>query len=363
MIDVAKIDNNFKIETSIKKQGIRFYSIDNPPFCIHGVFKEDGMYRRMPQEVAKKVSDGVFSLHTHTAGGRIRFVTDSPYVALNVKYGGIGRMSHFTLIGSAGFDMYVREDGREIYSGSFIPPYNLKDGFERLIEFKNNVFDEGQVKRREITINMPTYSEVKEVYIGLDENAILEAPSPYINEKPIVYYGHSITQGGCASRPGYVYPSILSRRYHCDFINLGFSGSARGEVEIAEYIAGLDMKMLIYDYDHNAPNAQFLKQTHGRMFDIIRSAQPDLPIIMLTTTPKLMYGGSNDERVAVVYDTYQRALANNDKNVYFIKGSTVCDDSDGPAGATVEGSHLNDIGFQCLANALAEIMDPLIERA
>ena len=86
MIDVAKIDNNFKIETSIKKQGIRFYSIDNPPFCIHGVFKEDGMYRRMPQEVAKKVSDGVFSLHTHTAGGRIRFKTDSPFIALKAEY-------------------------------------------------------------------------------------------------------------------------------------------------------------------------------------------------------------------------------------------------------------------------------------
>lgn len=360
MVEIAKIDRNFKIETSITQEGLRFYNIDEPPFCIHGVFKEDGKYRRMPAEAARNISDGVFALHTHTAGGRIRFVTDSPYVAIKVCYGEVGKMPHFTLIGSAGLDMYVREDGKEIYSGSFTPPYDVTDGFEQLIEFKNDYFAAPEKKRREITINMPTYSEVKDIYIGLDENALLAPPSPYRNEKPIVYYGHSITQGGCASRPGYVYPSVLSRRFHCDFVNLGFSGSAKGETAMAEYIAGLDMKVLVYDYDHNAPNVEFLRQTHGRMFETIRSAQPDLPIIMLTTTPKLQYLGSNGERVAVVYDTYRQAVANHDKNVYFINGSTVCDESDGHAGATVEGSHLNDVGFQCLANALAEVVESLL---
>ena len=120
------------------------------------------------------------------------------------------------------------------------------------------------------------------------------------------------------------------------------------------------MKLLVYDYDHNAPNADYLRETHERMFKIIRKAQPELPIIMLTTTPKLHYVGSHTERVAVVYATYENARQNGDRNVYFLNGSTVCDESDGPAGATVEGSHLNDIGFQCLANALEEIMKPLI---
>ena len=361
MVDIARIDKNFKIETAIKQPGIRFYSIEQPPFRIYGVCKENGMYRRMPEGVAKSISGGVYNLHAHTAGGRVRFVTDSPYVAIHVKMGAIGRMSHFTLIGSAGFDMYVRENGREVYSGSFCPPYSIKDEFEGYVEFKNNTYEKPLRRIREITINMPTYSEVKEMYIGLDEGSVVQAPSPYIYEKPVVYYGHSITQGGCASRPGYVYPSILSRRFHCDFINLGFSGSAKGEIAMAEYIAGLDMKLMVYDYDYNAPNPDFLRDTHERMFKIIRNAQPELPIIMLTTTPKLQYAGSNVERVDVVYATYWNARQNGDKNVYFLNGSTVCDESDGPVGATVEGSHLNDIGFQCLANALEEIMKPLIQ--
>ena len=359
-MDIAKIDKNFKIETSIKKHGIRFFNIDNPPFHIYGVFKENGFYRRMPQKIAEKVGEGVLALHTNTSGGRIRFITDSPYIAISVKMGNICRMSHFTLVGSAGFDMYVREDCKEIYSGSFIPPYDMKDGYEQIIEFKNDIYAEPKSKLREITINMPTYSDVKEVYIGLDENSVVKEPSAYVNEKPIVYYGHSITQGGCVTRPGYTYPNILSRRLNCDFINLGFSGNALGQKEMADYIAGLDMKMFIYDYDNNAPNADFLRNTHEVMFKIIRKSHPHIPIIILTATTRRQYLGSKEERLSIVYKTYQNALKNGDKNVYLLDASKVCDNIDGYVGATVEGTHLNDIGFQNLAEALEKVIKPLI---
>lgn len=356
MTDLARIDANFKIETSIKVEGIHFYNVKEAPFALYGVFWEDGKYRRMPQRIADAVSQGVSVLNSHTAGGRVRFVTDSPYVAISVKMGSVGRMSHFTPIGSAGLDLYVRENGREVYAGSFMPPYDMTDGFDKLIEFKKDTFASPERKRREITINFPTYSEVKELYIGLDGDSYVEAPSPYVFDRPIVYYGHSITQGGCASRPGYVYPSILSRRFHCDFVNLGFSGSAMGEETMAKYLAGLDMKLLVLDYDYNAPDPQYLKKTHERMFRIIRKAQPDLPIILLTTTPKLQYGGSREARIEVVKTTYLHAIERGDSRVRLLIGSEVCDEADGPVGATVEGSHLNDVGFRCLADALGTVM-------
>ena len=359
-MDIAKIDENFKIETAIDRPGIQFYNIDSEPFKIHGVFREGGLYRRLPKALAEQVSTGVAKLHSHTAGGRIRFITDSPYVAINVKFGNVCRMSHFTLVCVAGFDMYVREGEREIYSGSFMPPYEMTDSFEGIIEFKNNFYAQPERKMRQITINMPTYSELREVYIGLDGDSVVKAPEPYKNDKPIVYYGHSITQGGCASRPGYVYPSILSRRFNCDFINLGFSGNAKGQRLLAEYIAGLDMSVFIYDYDHNAPDAEFLRNTHEAFFKIVRAAHPTVPIIMLSTTPKLQYLGSNEERVGVIYKTYENAKASGDENVYFINGSTVCDESDGHVGATVEGAHINDIGFVGVANAIGEIMKNLV---
>jgi hypothetical protein len=147
---------------------------------------------------------------------------------------------------------------------------------------------------------------------------------------------------------------------HCDFVNLGFSGNAKGQPEMADYLASMDMKMLVYDYDHNAPDVEFLRNTHGKMFDRIREGHPDIPIIMMSTTPKLQYAGSNEERVGVILSTYQRALDRGDNNVYFVNGSKICDESDGHVGATVEGSHLNDIGFQCVANALEAIIKPLL---
>ena len=102
---------------------------------------------------------------------------------------------------------------------------------------------------------MPLYSLPKNIYIGLQKGAKIEKCEDYKYEKPVVYYGSSITQGGCASRPGMAYTNILTRELNVDHINLGFSGSARGEDAIAEYISGLDMSVFVY--------AQHNKEEHG----------------------------------------------------------------------------------------------------
>ena len=240
MSDFLKFDKNFVVETKIKKDDIKFYNALNNPFKIYGVKHENGIFRRMPEEVAKTVSEAVNRIHTQTAGGRIRFKTDSKYIAINAKMINIERFSHFALTGSTGFDLY---DGKRFIK-SFVPPYDIKDGYESLIEF-------GSRKLREITINFPLYSGVQELYIGLMEDAVLEEASPYKNKKPIVYYGSSITQGGCASTPGMSYENIISREFDYDYINLGFSGSAKAEDEMAEYISNLDMSLFVYDYDHH----------------------------------------------------------------------------------------------------------------
>ena len=254
-MDIAKIDKNFSIETKIDRPSIRFLSVLSEPFRIYGAFYEDGKFRRIPETVAKTVNDGVYGLHANTAGVRVRFKTDSPYVAVSVKYGSIGKMSHFALTGSAGFDLYV--DGK--YYKSFVPPFNASDGYEGVADFDTE-------EMREITINFPLYSEVRELYIGLFGKAEIAEPKPDTIDSPIVYYGSSITQGGCASRPGNAYQGFVSRALDADFINLGFSGSARGEETIANYIKYLKMSAFVYDYDHNAPNSEHLRKTHEPMF-------------------------------------------------------------------------------------------------
>lgn len=237
MSDISSIDKNFTIETKIDKSDIVFYNSLDKPFEINGVFFEDGKFRRMPEKVAKNVNKGVHTLHTNTSGGRVRFKTDSPYVAINTKLAGVtNTYPFFSGSGKAGFDMYVKENGKDVYFRSFILPADFENGYESVLNFDS-------AGKREVTINFPLYSDVCALYIGLAEGAVIEPPTPYTNKNMIVYYGSSITQGACASRPGNSYPGMISRRFDCDFINLGFGGSAVGEREMAEYIGSLEKIM------------------------------------------------------------------------------------------------------------------------
>jgi len=343
---LEKIDENFKVKTKIDRDGVEFFSVLNEPFSVHGLIYEEGKFRRMPGAVAKKVSEGVFYLHSNTSGGRVRFKTDSSYVAIHAKMCNIGKMDHFAITGSGGFDLYVDN----VFEGTFRPPFEFTDGYESL-------FDLGSRELREITINFPLYSDVCQLYIGLEGSAKIEAPAPYRNKKPVVYYGHSITQGGCASRPGNAYPSILSRKYNLDFVNLGFSGNARGEREMAEYLAALDMEAFVYDYDHNAPSAEHLEKTHEPMFKRVREAHPKIPIIIMSATSKARCFDNKALRRDIIYKTYKNALDSGDKNVYFWDGSV--EFAPYEEWGTVEGCHPNDFGFVGIAKSLEGIMDKI----
>ena len=348
-----EIDENFKIETNLGKEDIVFYSVLSKPFCVYGVKYENQKFRRMPEEIAKTVSEGVYYLHSNTAGGRVRFKTDSSYVAISAKMCNIGRMDHFAITGSGGFDLYVKSNGKEKFVSTFRPPFDFQNGYDSIFDFKSK-------EMREITINFPLYSDVSMLYIGLEDGAKVEEPTPYAYEKPIVYYGSSITQGGCASRPGNAYTSILSRWFNADHINLGFSGNGRGEQEIADYIASLDMEIFVYDYDHNAPNAEHLEKTHENMFKTIRKANPSLPVIFMTTTTLERYFESREKRREIIYRTYKNALDSGDENVYFWDGGKEFEPHQDYG--TVEGCHPNDYGFVEIAKSLEKIIKKILAK-
>ena len=339
---LSDIDKNFAVKTDFDREGLTF--VDARELWLFGVFFDEGKYRRMPREAAESVSEGVGILHSNTAGGRVRFKTDSPYIAISVRSDLLSRMPHFSLTGTAGLDLY--SEGR--YLKTFIPPYEATDGFE-------GVYDTGSAELREYTLNMPLYSNVTELYVGIKEGSRIEPPDPYATELPVVFYGSSVTQGGCASRPGCSYESILCNRLCCDHINLGFSGSAHGEIQMAEYIAGLPMSAFVMDYDYNAPTALHLKKTHKPFFDIVRAKNPDLPIILMTRP--LFYVSDADERRDIVLETYHTALGEGDKNVYFIDGRELIGEV--AEYGLVDGCHPNDAGFLCMARAI----EPTLRKA
>lgn len=345
-MDISLIDKNFAVDNEIDKTGLAFYSAEDKPFVIYGIFREGDRFRRLPEAVAEKVSKGVFGLHDRTAGGRVRFATDSDKIAIRAKMPVINRSAHFPLTGSSGFDLYA--DGK--FVKSFRPPFTMEEGYESLLEL-------GEAKRREITINFPLYSSVNFLEIGLSEGAEIWEPAPYRPLKPIVYYGSSITQGGCASRPGRSYQSVIERRLNCDYINLGFSGNAKGEQIMADHIKNLPMSVFVFDYDHNAHRAENLLETHEPFFRTVREANPDLPIVMMNR-PKFYLTEAEKERRAIIETTYQNALKAGDKNVYFISNEELCalcaDEG------TVDGCHPTDFGFASMAIAIGDVLEKIL---
>ncbi len=342
---LEEIDKNFKLNSDIDREDLVLINALTPPFKIYGVKHLDGQYRRMPNDVAESVSKNVHALHLHTSGGRLRFRTNSPYIAIKAVMPQMYLYGHFAMEGSSGFDLYI--DG--VYSRSFIPPVKAVGGYESIIDIQHD----GSV--HDIMIGFPLYSQVSELYIGLKENCEILEPKPYTYEKPVVYYGSSITQGGCASRPSRAYPNILSNRLDCDFINLGFSGSAKGEDEMARYISELDMSVFVYDYEANAPNLEHLEKTHERFFKIIREKQPDLPIIIMPCPRFKPYWELHN----MVKKTYENAVKNGDKNVYFIELEELlrlC----GSEG-TVDGSHPTDFGFESMARAVEPVLKKILK--
>ena len=354
MVDISVIDKNLAVSGSIApeiKAQFDFYDIDTAPFTICGVFREGDHYVRIPTAVAETVSPNVTHLNQYTAGGRIRFVTDSKRIALHAECYDRLPSPHMPFTNTTGFDLYADVDGNLQYFAAFKPPVDCKgiyEGVEALpLEGKHTV-----------TLNMPLYNGVYKVYIGIEKGACLEAAEPLL-QPPVVYYGSSITQGGCSSRPGNCYQAMLHRHFKTDYINLGFSGSAKAEVEIMEYIAGLNMSVFVYDYDHNAPDRDHLLATHERGYRIVREKHPELPIVMMTR-PKYYLSEVLLERNAIIRATYEKALAEGDKNVYFIDGRELLLPY-AREHSLVDGAHPSDVGFLGMYTRMLPLMQELVK--
>jgi len=354
-MDIGKIDKNLYIEARVKEPDVRFVNVRETDAVIHGLYEPyaPGQFRRMPPEAAQQVSVGVENLVLQTAGGRVRFKTDSAYVAVRVEQEG-RTMSHMPILGSSGFDCYLNLDGEEVFCGSLIPPAKRSAGYESILRFPDR-------RLREVTLNFPLYDQVQALYLGVQEDAQILPPRPYSIEKPVVFYGSSITQGGCASRPGTSYEAILSRRMDFDYVNLGFSGSGKGEAAMAQYLAGMEMSVFVMDYDANAPDADHLRKTHGKFYDIVREAHPDLPILIAPRCTRPIWDDQirrNAECREVIRETYDRAVAAGDK-VYWVEGSELLGEL-GRA-CTVDGVHPTDLGFLYMADGIGKVLQEALK--
>ena len=354
MSDISKIDKNFAISTKIKKDDIVWYDAAEAPIELYGAYSTNP-YRRMPDDIARLVGEGVYTLNTYTAGIRARFRCNSSYVAIHCEWEKQTHNPHMADLNQAGFDLYrITESGEyKFIKPYFTPSIVDKDckGYDSVLELNGEMTD--------YVINFPSYNDVKLLYIGVSEGTRFESAKKYKNELPVVFYGSSITQGGCACRPGNIYQNFLARWLDMDYINLGFSGNGQAQPEMVKYLAGLPMCVFVSDYDHNAPTVEHLRNTHYKLYTEIREKNPDLPYIMISKPDFKWDNPADVEKREIIKESYRRAVNAGDKNVYFLDGETIFGDFERDA-HTVDGCHPNDLGFYKFALALKPILEKLL---
>lgn len=340
---IEEIDKNFSSRLPVFNN-MKTYDIMKPPFRLYGLMKEERGFCRMPSEIADTVSEGVRALNFNTSGGCLRFKTASRRIILTANLPDVCLMNHMPLTGSSSYDIYC--DNK--YCGVFNAPSAEK---YKGVWSSELYLPEGM---KDIMIFFPLYNNVKEVYISLEENKEVFEGGSFCDKPPIVFYGSSITQGGCASHPGNAYPNMISRALGREILNLGFSGNCKAERVMSDYIGKLPMSLLIYDYDHNAPTAEFLEATHERFFKEIRRLNSDVPVLMISVADGC-FGDEIERRKSIIRKTYENAVNSGDKNVYFLDGQHFYDEI-GLENATVDCCHPNDLGFWAFYKNISEFM-------
>lgn len=360
---LVKYDKDMRVNTTSEGKLV-WHSPRDKPFGIFGFawFAKENVYRRLPKSVTGVVPEAVDRLANHTSGGQIRFQTDASTLSVRVKLTGLADMPHMPATGQCGVDCYVSKEGtQDDLQYVSTTKYDISQ-----LEYECVLYEGWPSETRNVVLNMPLYQGVVEISIGLNVEAIVKKAPEYVSEKRVVIYGTSITQGGCASRPGMMYSNILSRRIPLEFINLGFSGNGRGEPELAEVISEIDHPAcLIIDYEGNCVSTELFKETLPEFIRIYRESHRLTPIVVASRIP---YARENItphlHKMRTERKYFEQSLVNTlrekgDLNIYFFDGSKSLGDEDFFE-CMVDGSHPTDLGFLRMANALESSLKTLL---
>ena len=332
---------------------MKTYTQFDAPAKIYGapLFASTGTLDRLPPELRARLGPDMEHLGRRCPGARMALRTDSETFTVRMTLETLSPDVGVSIFGCQAISVYAGNKPDMRFLGLVNPPNYQTFTCERTFTKRAEMED--------IMLWLPRNEVVASVSIDVEDGARVEAPTPYKYPVPIVYYGSSITEGGCPSRFANSYNAIICRRLDADYVNLGFSGRARGELEMAEYINTLEKSVFVMDYDHNTPTAEHLLNTHEPFFQRIRAHDPELPVVMISA-PDIDYLKEGRERRDIVRRTWERARAAGDENVYFIDGETLFGDADREM-CTVDACHPTDLGFYRMAGVIEPVLRKILE--
>ncbi len=338
-MQLKDIDSNFIMET-LNVDDVEWYDAKEDVFTLKGGYycQEEGRYRRIPSEITLQVNERIEYLATNTAGLVLKFQTNSPFIAVRATLPSVKMPMNLTSMMMYGFTLFVGED----YESCLIPEYVSFPKEESSSTVSFEAIRRLILRRsKEMNLYFPMMNGCLSLEIGVQKGCTIEKIEPN-NEKPLVFYGSSITNGACASQPGNHYTTLLAKALGKDLLNFGFSGNAKGDKPIVDYIANIDAAAFVLEYDFNA-TVERLRETHLEVYKTIRAKHAKTPIVMFSRAA-FEYNTESAERRQIVRDTYDYAKSIGDEFVEFIDGETFYGNKDRFV-CSQDTCHPNDIGF------------------
>lgn len=333
--------------------------------CLEGqawAGKERNVFARLPAASENKVRKEVWNLSRHTAGLSLRFRTNASELTVRYTVQGGLQMPHMPATGVSGVDLYSKSiDGHWFWCAG---RYTFGDTVT--YRFVNLPSKDQHVTNREYTLYLPLYNAVKWMEIGMPSECEWK-PLPVRKEKPVIVYGTSIAQGGCASRPGLAWTNILARKLNTPVINLGFSGNGRLEKEILDLMAETDSKAYVLDCLPNlmppAFTAEEVKKRIEEAVRLLRKARPGIPILLtdhdgytdedMNEARRRDYTGVNQALQEILYSMRTERIG----RLYHLSKEEIKQDIE----TMVDGVHPNDIGMMRYAEAYEKILRKILD--
>ncbi len=353
---VSVADTPMKVEPNVA-EGVAWYDAAKWPTegqCWTDVARR---FARIPDRVKDTIPKSVWALSQHSPGLLVRFKTDSTVIRVRFKLSGASlSMPHMPATGMSGLDLYIRKDNKWNWAGCTRP---VKQ------EDTQALVGDMEPTMKECMIYFPLYNGIDRLEIGVSSKSTFIPVAPR-KEKPVFYYGTSIAQGGCSSRPGMTTTALLGRRLDMPVVNFGFSGSACMEPEIATLIAEVDPSVYVLDA---LPNMS-PEQTATRcvpFIKILRQAHPTTPILLVEDRSfsnawvRPLVQKTHVARRKGLKDAYDYFIAQGDKNIYYLDAKNLIGE-DLDYDSTMDASHLNDLGMYRMTNSIEKALRPILKK-
>ncbi len=348
--EIEKFDPNMAIKDAVVTNGVMWIDGEKLPLEGKAFADTTRYYDRLTEKVTTNVNAGVRGMRSHSAGLQFRFKTSSKklifkWLPLN---SGLA-MHHMPATGMSGIDVYAQgADGvwRYVKTGLI---YDAVKGGKLEIPWTPGA---------PCLVNLPLYNGVKSFTLGIETNATIAALPPRASgiSRPVVFYGTSITHGGCASRPGLAFVNIVGRKLDVPVVNLGFSGSGKMELEMSEHLARIDASCYVLDCLWNMRSSGMVKERYEPFIRNLRALRANVPILMAERYE--FTNASPDENDVFIRKLYEKLIAEGWKNLYYLpKTGMMPADAEG----TVDAVHPNDLGMMTLADGFGKALRDVLK--